>query len=215
MALLRALTRRASLRRPLTATTSTFASAHRPNHSTSESPEYDAISSSADSNTGSLLFSFFHSGAPQTSAGSLADLLTLPLRDRFKGMREPRLNLESVLPPPLTPANLNPGLISVEEARKLLRLAQAARLRSALREIPNNAITYSDYVQLCVENCSGNEEQGREFAKLMDESGDVIVLGNVVFTRPEKVINESPFFPDHWALLCNSALFAVACTIFK
>ena len=32
-----------------------------------------------------------------------------------------------------------------------------------------------------------NEDQGAEFAKMLDDSGNVIVLGNVVFLRPEQV----------------------------
>lgn len=193
MALLRAFTRRASLRRPITTTTTTTSAAAsiRPNRSLSEYTEKDYISSSADFDTRSLLRSFLQSRAPMNnSAGSfsLAELLSLPVHDRLNKMREPRLNLDSVLPPTPSPSKLNP-VFTVDEARKLLRLGQAARLKSALREIPTNSIPYNDYVNLCVEKCGDNEEQGREFAKLMDDSGDVIVLGSVVFIRPEKVSN--------------------------
>ncbi|CAM8980157.1 unnamed protein product [Rhodiola kirilowii] len=181
MALLRALTRRTSL---ISLNPSTIG--------TLDSFENDVVVSfDSGSYTSGFFRSFFHSRAPQPS------ILSLPindrLRDRLKEMSEPRprLNLDSVLPP--SPPSALKGF-SVTEARKLLRLSQAARLKSALREIPGNAIAYSDYVRLCVEKCGGNEEQGREFANLMDASGDVIVLGNVVFTRPEQVVEKMADF---------------------
>ncbi|CAM8939976.1 unnamed protein product [Rhodiola kirilowii] len=184
MALLRALTRRTSLITPITTNTLRL---NPSTIGTLDSFENDVVVSfDSGSYTSGFFRSFFHSRAPQPS------ILYLPindrLRDRLKEMSEPRprLNLDSVLPP--SPPSALKGF-SVNEARKLLRLSQAARLKSALREIPGNAIAYRDYVRLCVEKCGGNEEQGREFANLMDASGDVIVLGNVVFTRPEQVIN--------------------------
>ncbi|KAI8004181.1 hypothetical protein LOK49_LG08G00592 [Camellia lanceoleosa] len=60
------------------------------------------------------------------------------------------------------------------------------KVRSALRQIPMNLISYSEYVQICVDVCL-NQEQGVKFAKMLDEFGNVIVLGNVVFFRPEQV----------------------------
>ena len=62
------------------------------------------------------------------------------------------------------------------------------KLKVKLREIPKTSISYSEFVRICVEGCK-NEDQGAEFAKMLDESGNVIVLGNVVFLRPEQVLN--------------------------
>lgn len=82
-------------------------------------------------------------------------------------------------------------MISFNDARKLLRLDQAARLRLALhaRFQTMRSRAYSDKVRLCVKKYGDNEKQGREFAKLMNVYGNVVILGNVVFTRPEKVNN--------------------------
>ena len=63
------------------------------------------------------------------------------------------------------------------------------KLKAKLREIPKSSISYSEFVRVCVQGCE-NEDQGAEFAKMLDDSGNVIVLGNVVFLRPEQV----PFF---------------------
>ncbi|KAL5558097.1 hypothetical protein UlMin_034308 [Ulmus minor] len=76
--------------------------------------------------------------------------------------------------------------LSVSDARKILRLSQVEKLKAKLREIPKSSISYSDFSRICVESCE-NQDQGNEFAKMLDESGNVIVLGNIVFLRPEQV----------------------------
>ncbi|KAF7829701.1 calcium uniporter protein 4, mitochondrial-like [Senna tora] len=76
--------------------------------------------------------------------------------------------------------------ISAEDARKILRLSQVEKLKAKLREIPNTSISYSHYTRICVDACQ-NVDQGLHFAKMLDRSGNVIVLGNVVFLRPDQV----------------------------
>ncbi|WCJ35294.1 hypothetical protein M5689_016558 [Euphorbia peplus] len=92
--------------------------------------------------------------------------------------------------------------ISVEDARKLLRLTQIEKLKERIEKIPDNSISYFEFVQICVDVC-GNGEQGVEFAKTLDECGNVIVLGDIVFLRPqqvaksmEKIISESIVTPN-------------------
>ncbi|TKY75129.1 Calcium uniporter protein 4 [Spatholobus suberectus] len=77
--------------------------------------------------------------------------------------------------------------ISVKDARKILRASQVEKLREKLRDIPHTSISYAHYFRICVQVCDHNEHQGAEFAKTFDDSGNVIVLGNVVFLRPEQV----------------------------
>lgn len=72
------------------------------------------------------------------------------------------------------------------DAKKILRSAQLEKLRLRLREIPMNSISYSEYVNICGDACD-NREQGLEFAKMLDDAGNVIVVGNVVFLRPNQV----------------------------
>ncbi|KAF8405165.1 hypothetical protein HHK36_010064 [Tetracentron sinense] len=95
-----------------------------------------------------------------------------------------RIRLDG-LSPPATRSHSMEG-ISVEDARKLLRLSQLEMLKSTLRQIPKSLISYSEFVQICIKGCS-NPDQGLGFAKMLDESGAVIVLGNAVFLRPEQV----------------------------
>ncbi|KAK1422234.1 hypothetical protein QVD17_25203 [Tagetes erecta] len=92
--------------------------------------------------------------------------------------------------------------LSVNDARKILRFSQLQKVRSALKQIPMNSISYSEFIAVCVDSCN-DDEQGVEFSKMLDHAGDVIVLGNVVFIRPdqlaksmEKLISESIAVPN-------------------
>lgn len=96
-----------------------------------------------------------------------------------------RLRLDGLVPPPPVPEDVIGG-ISVTDARKILRSYQLQKVRLRIREIPVNSVSYSDFVQICSDACN-NREQGLEFAKTLDQSGSVIVLGDVVLLRPDKV----------------------------
>ncbi|CAN1835882.1 Calcium uniporter protein 4, mitochondrial [Linum perenne] len=88
-------------------------------------------------------------------------------------------------PPPLTETRELPG-VSIDDARKIFRLCQMEKLKARLREIPTISIPLSEFAQICVHEC-GNKDQGAEFAKTLDKSGNVIVLGNIVFLNPKQV----------------------------
>ncbi|KAL9996312.1 putative MCU family protein [Helianthus debilis subsp. tardiflorus] len=80
------------------------------------------------------------------------------------------------------------GGLSVSDARKMVRCLQLQNVRSAVKMIQANSISYAGFVNVCMDAC-GNRDQGVEFAKVLDVAGDVIVLGNVVFLRPDQVWN--------------------------
>lgn len=104
------------------------------------------------------------------------------------GIVQDRIRLDALTPPAAVAERspeARPGL-SVEGVRKLLRAAQLEAVKSRLREIQRSWIAYSEFVSICGEGCS-DAEVGRGIAKQLDESGCVIVLGNVVFLRPEQV----------------------------
>ncbi|KAK7352357.1 hypothetical protein VNO80_17777 [Phaseolus coccineus] len=77
--------------------------------------------------------------------------------------------------------------ISVNDARKILRTSQMEKVKAKLRDITHTSISYSHYFRICLQHCDHNQRQATEFAKILDHSGDVIVLGNVVFLHPEQV----------------------------
>ncbi|OMO56838.1 hypothetical protein CCACVL1_26230 [Corchorus capsularis] len=111
------------------------------------------------------------------------------LMERLREMdiSKDRIRLDG-LSPNLVAKSAVPELpeLSVEEAKKLLRVAQLEVVKTRLRETGKTWISYSDFIQICRESCS-DQEQGLQFAKLLDESGSVIVLGNVVVLRPDQV----------------------------
>ncbi|GMJ08745.1 hypothetical protein like AT2G23790 [Hibiscus trionum] len=76
--------------------------------------------------------------------------------------------------------------MSDQEAKMLLRVAQLEVVKTRLRETGENWVPYSDFIRICRESCS-DPEQGSKSAKLLDDSGTVIVLGDVVVLRPEEV----------------------------
>lgn len=127
------------------------------------------------------------------------DLRSLPIGENLMnklksiGIAQDRIRLDILTSPPAavesSPAERS-GL-SVEDARKLLRVAQLEAVKSRLREIQKSWMPYPEFVSFCGEGCSDPEE-GRGIAKQLDGSGSVIVLGNVVFLRPEQVNNLGP-----------------------
>ncbi|XP_065868749.1 calcium uniporter protein 4, mitochondrial-like [Euphorbia lathyris] len=139
---------------------------------------------------------FFHGFLHRRSINQLPKFLSMPIREKLKEKER----LKSItgdgicfdglaLPPPAKESeatDLNCFRISVEEARKILRLSQMDKLKLKLRQIRETSIQYHEFVQICVEEC-GNEIEGVEFAKTLDQCGNVIVLGSIVFLRPEQV----------------------------
>lgn len=103
--------------------------------------------------------------------------------EKLRGMNlnQHRLQLDGLTPPTNTT-----GGISVSDAKKLLKIAQLEKLKSTLRMIPRNTVSYSEYVQICVDN-SSSRDLGFEFAKMLDECGAVIVINGSVFLRPEQI----------------------------
>ncbi|XP_073036634.1 calcium uniporter protein 4, mitochondrial-like [Primulina eburnea] len=149
-----------------------------------------------------------------SSADGLPSFLSLTvgekLREKLKSLNvigDHRLRLEGlsppppVLPPPQLPAASGLG-VDVADVKRILRCLQLERVRERLRNIPASTIPYMELVGICGEVC-GNSESGVECAKSLDQSGNVIVLGGLVFLRPnevtksmEKLISESVGTPN-------------------
>lgn len=115
-----------------------------------------------------------------------------------------RLRLDGLTPPPVKKESCFLNEITVKDAKKLLKLAQLEMLKSTLKQIQKKNISYSEFIEICIEG-SNSHDQGLEFAKMLDDSGSVIVLGKIVFLHPEevKLINSSSiiflffFFDEH------------------
>lgn len=138
-------------------------------------------------------------------SGSL-ERLPLPvgnkLLERLRSINGDRIRLDMLHPPiqiPIPPDRKEEKVaeeapsISVEEARKILRLSMTEVVKTRLRDTGKSSIPYSEFVRICCEG-SGQLEQGLSLARALDESGAVLVLGNVVFLRPDQVpIQSLPF----------------------
>lgn len=96
-----------------------------------------------------------------------------------------RFRLDGLLPLPMK-RDGRVGSMSVEETKKVLRAAQMEAVRARLRGMDRSRVSYSEFVEICCDG-AGGFEQGMVVAKLLDESGTVIVLGNIVFLRPDQV----------------------------
>ncbi|XP_071706344.1 calcium uniporter protein 2, mitochondrial-like [Rutidosis leptorrhynchoides] len=92
-----------------------------------------------------------------------------------------RIRLDGLSPQPTA------GELTVAHAKKILRVSQIEKLKLKLKSSCKNHISYDEFVEICVNECY-NRDQGLELAKALDDSGSVIVLGNVVFLKPEQVV---------------------------
>ena len=115
--------------------------------------------------------------------------------EKFKslGIASDRIRLDCLRPPASETlatdwdgSDVKNGL-TVEDARKLLRVTRMEMVKRDLREIQKSWVPYSEFVRVCCQGCD-DSDQGLEIAQMLDESGTVIVLGNVVYLRPEQVI---------------------------
>lgn len=84
---------------------------------------------------------------------------------------------------------MRPAAVSVEEAKKVLRAWEMESVRSRLRGMASSRVSYSEFLRICGE--SAGFDRGLEIARDLDESGAVIILGGLVFLRPDEVM---PFF---------------------
>ncbi|XP_073057445.1 calcium uniporter protein 2, mitochondrial-like [Primulina eburnea] len=86
------------------------------------------------------------------------------------------------------PTQVSPqGRLTEADVRKILRISQLEMVKSRLRKIEKGRVSHTEFLQICVNECL-NVDQGLEFAKKLDESGSVIIIGNTVFLRPEQLV---------------------------
>ncbi|KAK4488329.1 hypothetical protein RD792_004086 [Penstemon davidsonii] len=113
------------------------------------------------------------------------------LLEKLRGMdisRE-RIRLDGLIQPPQPAKEAEEGRLSVtlKDAKKILKVSQIELVKSRLREIEKDCVSYKEFLEICCKDCL-SVDQGLEFAKMLDESGSVIVLGNIVFLKPEQVV---------------------------
>ncbi|XP_057793925.1 calcium uniporter protein 4, mitochondrial [Salvia miltiorrhiza] len=118
-----------------------------------------------------------------SAPNALPSILSLPVGDK---LRE-KLKSMSIAGHQLPCLGEDGGLrVSAADAKRVLRFVKLEVVRERLRNIPATTLPYPEFVRICVDAC-GCTEMGAEFAKTLDHSGNVIVLGAVVFLRPDQV----------------------------
>ncbi|KAL5173341.1 Calcium uniporter protein 2, mitochondrial [Glycine soja] len=111
---------------------------------------------------------------PPPPAGSLLQRL------REMDISKSRIRLDGLAPPETDQP------VAPEHVRKVIRAVQIETVKSKLRKVPQSCVSYSEFIRMCSENCS-DQEQAMSVAKILDDSASVIIIGDVVFLRPEQV----------------------------
>ncbi|XP_047315556.1 calcium uniporter protein 2, mitochondrial [Impatiens glandulifera] len=112
------------------------------------------------------------------------------LRERLRDLdiRKDRIRLDGLSPPSfhadLTSSNAN---VTVDAAKKLIKLSPIHLVKLRLRQMTMDHITYSELVRICSEECS-SKEVALEMAETLGKSCVVIVLDDTVFLKPDKVM---------------------------
>lgn len=107
-----------------------------------------------------------------------------------------RIRLDGLRPPSEETPD---GMVTVADVRKVLRLTQMEKVKSRLRQIEKDWVPFPEFLEVCAKECS-SLDLALEFAKILDESGSVIVLGNIVFLRPHQV--NSFFYFLNYSCIC-------------
>lgn len=77
--------------------------------------------------------------------------------------------------------------LTVSEVRRVLRGSLTELIKGKLMEVGKDWVSYKEFLGIIEENCGQNKDEIFKFAKMMDDCGVVIVLGNSVCLRPMKV----------------------------
>ncbi|KAF1875122.1 hypothetical protein Lal_00007738 [Lupinus albus] len=120
---------------------------------------------------------------PELRSAAFSGSLIEKLRDM--DIARTRIRLEG-LTPSLEKVDAVEEGVTVEDARKVLKAVQVELVKSKLREIQKTCIPVSEFFRICYENCS-DQDQAAKIATMLDESAAVIILGDVVFLKPEQV----------------------------
>nr|XP_043631642.1 calcium uniporter protein 2, mitochondrial-like [Erigeron canadensis] len=97
-----------------------------------------------------------------------------------------RIRLDGLSPLPAHPESSQDEL-TLAYAKKILRISQIENMKTKLKSHTKNCISYDEFIEICVGECP-SIDQAMDLAKALDDSGSVIVLGNVVFLKPQQVM---------------------------
>lgn len=139
-------------------------------------------------NNNGIFRRFLHKRAATISPELRSTWIRSNLVDKLReiDISKDRITFDGLTPPPRFAAEISETTrprLTVDDVKKLLKVAQVEMVKTRLRELEKNWIPYSDFVRVC-EDVYSDPEQGIRVANLLDQSGSVIVLGNVVCLNP-------------------------------
>lgn len=132
---------------------------------------------------------FIHKKAmfqPKTSPWPAVGAENLMEKLKTIDIAKDRIRLDGLSPPLKSSEADKASRLTVEEAKKFLRVIQMEKVKEKLRDSEKSWVSYSEFVRICEEVCA-DPKLGLQFAKLLDESGNVIVFGDVVCIKPQEV----------------------------
>jgi len=135
---------------------------------------------------------FIHkrTGSEPKQTGFKSELHQPNLMEKLKTMDNGRnrIRLDGLIikTPAEKPVTPKEDGVSVGDVKKLLKVAQLEMVKSRLRESSKSCVTVSELIRICSEYCS-DHDQAVKIVKMLDDSAAVIILGDVVFLRPEQV----------------------------
>lgn len=141
------------------------------------------------------LFQYHSSSAASSADGCLGRSLPVgeKLLDRIRVINGERtLRLEGLVPPAQVaePAGNN---ITAEDARRVIRAAQVRAARERVMAVQRSSVSYPEFVEIVrgstssVEWLRTTEKDAIELSKLLETSGVVLKIGNLVFLHPDHV----------------------------
>ncbi|KAK4262212.1 hypothetical protein QN277_027795 [Acacia crassicarpa] len=130
---------------------------------------------------------FLHNWADSQTAAALSPMLGQNLVHKLKNidLARSRIRLDGLAPPAEASDSTLP--VTAENAKKLFRVAQLELVRSRLRSIQNSCIPYPEFLRVCEECCS-DQDQATRVAKMLDDCATVVILGDFVVLRPEQEV---------------------------
>ncbi|NP_001234771.2 ACI19 protein [Solanum lycopersicum] len=151
-----------------------------------------------DPGNNGIIRRFIHRRLIGTSPATSPDLRSLPTGEsliekiREMDVNKSRIKLDGFLPPlemrpEPEPEVTTEGNLTVADAKKLFKVSQLEMVKLRLKQTEKNCVSYPEFVQIC-SGISSSNDSGIELAKILDDSGTVLVLGNVVFLRPDQVV---------------------------
>lgn len=138
------------------------------------------------------LFQYHSSPAASSADGCLGRSFPVgeKLLDRIRVINGERtLRLEGFVPP----AQVARNNITAEDARRVIRAAQVRAARERVMAVQRSCVSYPEFVEIVRESTSSvewlrtTEKDAIELSKLLDSSGAVLKIGNLVFLHPDPV----------------------------